>query len=336
MAEIVGVAASATQLAVMCVSLLDLMKKIKGGSSTLKRYHQQLNELRSVSESISTNPLLQTPEVESHTQTLLAIIDDNSLSHLIRQGRLLRTLGLLHKERDLLDAFSSLERHKTNLSLLIEDIQSRALYQIQGDIKVIANMSFNLPMASSNQDLDTTAREKDSSFFLPSTTNALLPPAHSSKQQASGQIEILEALLKTLSSAGISNHQTAQQFVHGAQSGSSHRQYTGCKATAGADQINGIAFNGSFKHSKAETVSIPGVSSYNDCQKYGSGTQVNGIEIEIAEDGEPVVVPDYSAFWTNCGVSAESPDAASSEGRVCQVNGVNYRSVKNEDNRHSK
>ncbi|KAH8676913.1 hypothetical protein BGZ61DRAFT_535896 [Ilyonectria robusta] len=335
MAEIVGVAASATQLAVMCVSLLDLMKKIKGGSSTLKRYHQQLNELRSVSESISTNPLLQTPEVESHTQTLLAIIDDNSLSHLLRQGRLLRTLGLLHKERDLLDAFSSLERHKTNLSLLIEDIQSRALYQIQGDIKVIANMSSNLPVASSNQDMDTTAREKDNSSFLPSTTSALVPHAQSFNQQTSGQIEVSEVLLRTLLSS-LSNNQTAQQFVHGAQIGSSHRQYTGCKATAGADQINGIAFNGSFKHPKAETVSIPGVSSYNDCQKYGSGTQVNGIEIEIAEDGEPVVVPDYSASWINCGVSAESPDAASIKGRVCQVNGVNYRPAKNEDNRQSK
>lgn len=335
MAEIVGVAASATQLAVMCVSLLDLMKKIKGGSSTLKRYHQQLNELRSVSESISTNPLLQTPEVERHTQTLLAIIDDNSLSHLLRQGRLLRTLGLLHKERDLLDAFSSLERHKTNLSLLIEDIQSKALYQIQGDIKVIANMSSNLPVASSNQDMETKAREKDNSSFLPSTTSALVPPAQSFNQQTSGQIQVSEVLLRTLLSS-LSNNQTAQQFVHGTQIGSSHRQYTGCKATAGADQINGIAFNGSFKHLKTETVSIPGVSSYNNCQKFGSGTQVNGIEIEIAEDGKPVVVPDYSASWDNCEVSAEGPDAASIKGRVCQVNGVNYRSAKNEDSRQSK
>lgn len=138
MAEILGVAASASQLGGACFSLIDVMRKIKGGASTLKRYHEQLQELQSLSTSISENPLLQTPEIGTHTDALLFIINNNCLNSLLRKGRVLRTWGFIYKEQDLLDIFVRLERQKSNLSLAIEQIQSRTLYQIQADIQIMS------------------------------------------------------------------------------------------------------------------------------------------------------------------------------------------------------
>lgn len=138
MAEILGVAASASQLGVACFSLIDVMRKIKGGASTLKRYHEQLQELQRLSTSISENPLLQTPEIGTQTDALLFIINNNCLNSLLRKSRVLRTWGFLYREQDLLDIFVRLERQKGNLSLAIEQIQSKTLYQIQTDIQAMA------------------------------------------------------------------------------------------------------------------------------------------------------------------------------------------------------
>ncbi|CAJ0541425.1 Ff.00g080440.m01.CDS01 [Fusarium sp. VM40] len=138
MAEIIGVAASATQLGIACFSLIDIVRKIKGGASTLERYHEQLQELQSISTCISQNPLLQTAEIGTQTDALLYIINNNRINSLLRKGRVLRTWGFLYREQDLLDIFVRLERQKSNLSLAIEQIQSKALYQIQTDIQNMA------------------------------------------------------------------------------------------------------------------------------------------------------------------------------------------------------
>ncbi|KAF4962181.1 hypothetical protein FSARC_9755 [Fusarium sarcochroum] len=115
------------------------MRKIKGGASTLERYHEQLQELQSISTCISQNPLLQTPEIGTQTEALLSIINNNCLNSLLQKGRFLRVWGLFYKEQDLLDIFVRLERQKSNLSLAIEQIQSKALYQIQTDIQNMAD-----------------------------------------------------------------------------------------------------------------------------------------------------------------------------------------------------
>ncbi|SCO88022.1 uncharacterized protein FRV6_12149 [Fusarium oxysporum] len=150
MAEILGVAASASQLGFACFSLIDVMRKIKGGESTLKRYHEQLQELQNLSTSISENPLLQTPEIGTQTDALLFIINNNCLNSLLRKGRVLRTWGFIYKEQDLLDIFVRLERQKSNLSLAIEQIQSRALYQIQTDIHIMSEKKGPSPSIQGN------------------------------------------------------------------------------------------------------------------------------------------------------------------------------------------
>ncbi|KAL6410288.1 uncharacterized protein AUP68_06703 [Ilyonectria robusta] len=340
MAEIVGVAASATQLAVMCVSLLDLIKKIKGVSSTLKKYHQQLNELRSVSESISTNPLLQTPEVGSHTQTLLAIIDDNSLSYLLRKGRLFRTLCLIHKERDLLDAFSSLERHKTTLSLLIEDIQARALHQIQRDIKFIVDMSSNHAAASLNPDLEIAESEIDLPPPHSNSTTSMVLHAAPCNQQTSGDTQgtLLTRSRPVLNAMPNNTQQPreSQQSSHQAQMEPTQKNWERCDAARDVCQTNGFLLAGTSKIPKMEPVFFPGIFNFKDCQKHGSGTQVNGVEIKNSDDEKPVAFPDFNGTWSDCHSKGNGgPDCTDAEGEVLQVNGVYYRSVEKELDDHT-
>ncbi|KAK7425337.1 hypothetical protein QQZ08_008234 [Neonectria magnoliae] len=330
MAEIVGVAATATQLVVVCVSLLDLMKRIKAGSSTLKRYHQQLNELRGVSESISTNPLLQTAEVGGHTQTLLAIIDNNSLTSLLQKGRFLRTLALLHKERDLLDTFSLLERHKTNLSLLIEDIQARALHQIQSDIRIMANRPSVSQITSLRQDSEIEEAARNSSSTSPVASTALVRHSWSSTQPVSGRVE--EASVSSLNFNHAMNStqrsQEDQQCPDRAQPGPGMERWSDCTIASG-HQINGFLSDTTAKQVKMEFVPVPGYFSYKGCSVNGSGTQVNGLKSKSQGGDEPVVLPLVDGYWQDCRVTGKSP-------KVQQVNGVYHYSAKEDESRREK
>ncbi|KAL7899622.1 hypothetical protein HDV63DRAFT_402868 [Trichoderma sp. SZMC 28014] len=56
-------------------------------------------------------------------------------------------------------------------------------------------------------------------------------------------------------------------------------QYTDCKADTGVDQINGFVF---VCDAGVEELQSPqGRYFYKDCKKYGSGAQVNGVEIVV-------------------------------------------------------
>ncbi|KAH7176445.1 hypothetical protein EDB81DRAFT_875254 [Dactylonectria macrodidyma] len=323
MAEIVGVAATATQLAVMCGSLLDLMKKIKGGSSALKRYDQQLNELRSVSEFISKNPLLQTPEVGSHTQNLLDIIDDNSLSYLLERGRFVRTLGFLHREKDLLEAFSSLERHKANLSLLIEGIQSKALYQIQNDIKLIANMPSDRPKPAAN--------EADSSASS-ITTISYLPQALVSSQRDPGQAE----QLRTFVNSWPSSNQASPPSIHASQNDHRGPRWDGCDAHD-ASQVNGVMFEGQGRLLQRGSVPL----TFHNNRKYGDGFQINGISVDSPNDQDSAILASLNAHWTGCLTYGNKFDGSDSQSKqpsnpkAQQVNGLHCRSRKSGDKSRS-
>ncbi|KAK1703993.1 hypothetical protein BDP67DRAFT_584148 [Colletotrichum lupini] len=139
MAEIVGVAAAASQLAVSCFAILELMKKIKDVPSALKDYQTHLQELCDLSTSISLNPLLQTKEIGSQTLSLQAIVNQYDIESILSRSRLLQSLGFLRKERDLKNTLNILERRKSHLSLIIHNIEASTLHQIQSDIRVMAN-----------------------------------------------------------------------------------------------------------------------------------------------------------------------------------------------------
>lgn len=139
MAEVLGVVSAATQLATLCCSLLRVMKKIKGAGLTLQNYELQLQDLSLLSSSISRNPLLQTSEIGTLTQSLLSLISQANLTFVLKKHRIIRTLYILCKERDLVDTLTAVERQKLSLCLSIEQIQSDTLYEIRASIQ---DMSF--------------------------------------------------------------------------------------------------------------------------------------------------------------------------------------------------
>lgn len=134
MAEIVGAVASASQLASTCFSLVDLLRRKKGASVTLQKYREHLQDLRTISESISENPLLQESEVELHTQSLLLLIDSSELDSILRKNRLGRAWYLVQRDQYLHETFTALERKKTSISLAIEHNQAQTLHQIHLDV----------------------------------------------------------------------------------------------------------------------------------------------------------------------------------------------------------
>ncbi|SPJ88030.1 uncharacterized protein FTOL_12499 [Fusarium torulosum] len=293
MAEIIGVAASATQLGIACFSLIDIMRKIKGGASTLERYHEQLQELQSLSTCISQNPLLQTAEIGTQTDALLSIINNNCINSLLRKGRVLRTWGFLYREQDLLDIFVRLERQKSNLSLAIEQIQSQALYQIQTDIQNMAekntdNMNEKKPSdyrrasrtlvhgassgytASSNTHYDLSELNNLVRSLVPPEFQTRFPTDCSSHDNEQG-------------SSNNSNNRTSQADpTYDATSGpSTGNTYNYPVADPGFHQVNGdtndlndplfseLAQNTS--HGEKRTPNI-----YNNPIKIGFGNQYNG------------------------------------------------------------
>jgi hypothetical protein len=139
MAEVLGAVAAAAQLTATCISLIELTKRIKSRSSTLKSYQSQLLQVQRLSNTISSNPLLQTPEIELHTCNITSLLSEHTLKSTPPTHRLSQVLLFLSQERTLLRLFEELERHKATLSLLVNDIQSRALHQIQNDIGTMSS-----------------------------------------------------------------------------------------------------------------------------------------------------------------------------------------------------
>ncbi|EXF80880.1 hypothetical protein CFIO01_03388 [Colletotrichum fioriniae PJ7] len=148
MAEIIGVAAAASQLAVSCFAILELMKKIKEAPSALKSYQTHLQELYDLSNSISLNPLLQTTEIGVQTLSLQKIVNQYDIESILGRSRLLQSLGFLRKEKDLKNTLDILERRKSHLSLIIHNIEASTLHQIQSDIRVMANRPLRNTKAS--------------------------------------------------------------------------------------------------------------------------------------------------------------------------------------------
>lgn len=307
MAEIVGVAASAAQLTVTCLSLLDLMKKIKEASSTLKRYHQRLQELRSLSDSVSKNPLLQTPEVGLLTRTILSLIEDNCLSTLLQKSRWLRTWGLLYRERDIIDVFAVLERQKASLSLAIEDIQSRALHQIQNDIRAMAESSSNSCRLSPAQSADHPVDEKDITIFRPAPTDLVpLPSRNIDLEDDDVEEIILPSPKNTITYGSLTMVQPTSDTTppsHSAQRGPLPKRWANCTAGPNVDQINGPYIelpSGQGRKQKSPPQPISGHSVHTNCKKTGQGVQVNGPDCVRDTGFDYHDIPDFSGEHDGC------------------------------------
>ncbi|KAL5594831.1 hypothetical protein FOVSG1_008520 [Fusarium oxysporum f. sp. vasinfectum] len=322
MAEIIGVAASASQLATACFSLIDLVKKIKGGTSSLKRYHQQLQDLKSLSTCISENPLLQTPEVGSQTQAILSIINNNYLNSLLQKGRFLRTWGLLYREQDLIETFANIERQKTNLSLAIEHIQSKALHRIQSDIH---NMADRQTSCSPTDNISMNLQGHSQGAIVPITTNnlgtvdpnltffitTLLPHIRSRRTDETDQGDTPKP----------EKHKTPTPASIAAA------QWNEMVAAPGGSQRNGCVFKVDAEFSQ-ELFPDMAPSYHNNPTNIGAGVQNNGHKIICKGSGKGFKVPDISRDRWHGGVALSFPDLNGDGGE--QINGFELTQVKDD------
>jgi hypothetical protein len=314
MAEIIGVAASATQLGIACFSLIDIVRKIKGGASTLERYHEQLQELQSISTCISQNPLLQTAEIGTQTDALLYIINNNRINSLLRKGRVLRTWGFLYREQDLLDIFVRLERQKSNLSLAIEQIQSRALYQIQTDVRNMAERNTDIMDEKKPSDYRRTLVYGVSSMHTASSNT------HCDRLELDHYVtSLIPPMFQTGFTTGYSFHDNERGYSNNSnnrnpQADQPHDTAPGPStlsihnypvAEPGFDQVNGDMddYDGPLASEFAQNTPRGEKRSqniYNNPIKIGSGDQFNGHLNEV--DGKVTAAPVFrmsGGTWNN-------------------------------------
>ncbi|KAF5646874.1 hypothetical protein F52700_1782 [Fusarium sp. NRRL 52700] len=358
MAEIFGVAASASQLGVACFSLIDIMRKIKGGASTLKRYHEQLQELQSLSTSISENPLLQTPEIGTQTDALLFIINNNCLNSLLRKGRVLRTWGFLYREQDLLDIFVRLERQKSNLSLAIEQIQSRALYQIQTDIQTMSEKKGPSSLVQDNPSRTVSGvlvRKDSSNSTYTSTTEATfinLEAINKSltdiRAAVSSQYTMPQTKASTMVEEQSFGHQQTQLSTNYSQSsihyyksdGNSGPQWINAYAGPGCKQENKQTYSINASFSKELAKNPPIGCFHHNPIKMGKGIQNNTNLLLVEEDPdggyEGFVIPNMDEDkWINASVIPCST-AHGEDSIPRQINGVEIRMTKRKNNMKGK
>ncbi|KAG5665342.1 hypothetical protein KAF25_009467 [Fusarium avenaceum] len=349
MAEIIGVAASATQLGIACFSLIDIVRKIKGGASTLERYYEQLQELQSISTCISQNPLLQTAEIGTQTDALLYIINNNCINSLLRKGRLLRTWGFLYREQDLLDIFVRLERQKSNLSLAIEQIQSQALYQIQTDIRNMAEWNTDNMDERNTDDMDekkpSDYRRASRSLVCGVSSRHTAPSnTHCDRLELENYIaSVVPPRFQTGFTTGYSFHENEQGSSNNSNNRTSktdqnHDTAPGPSmwsthnysvAEPGFDQINGDVddYDGPLSSEFAQTIPRGEKRSqniYNNPMKIGFGDQFNGHLNEV--DRKVTTAPVFrmsGGTWNNARCIAwPSTDPSQRYGR--QYNGNVY------------
>lgn len=315
MAEVVGVVAAAAQLATASLSLLEMLRKIKGGTRTLQNYNQNLQELHSLSNSISQNPLLQTPEIGACTESILSILEANSLSSLIQKNRWLRSWALISRDKDLQDTFVILEQRKASLSLVIEHLQAAALHRIQSDIKTMSRAP-STPIKTFNDAPIIDGRDQRSAQrgqlqlaaepSAPSTTEVTLyrTPTQEAPRTATNKTSDEDAYYKSLDRALREAMRARNHLPEGST------MYFGCEARSGCTQVNGHSIIGNAVDASdlASNVHFDGHFVHIGTKKTGEGEQINGEVLSLKGSqpkGEKVTMQNSPMDYVN--VICEGP-----------------------------
>lgn len=253
MAEVVGVVGTAVQLGALCLSIAGGIQSIRKSTQTLQNYNKELEEVGELSRRISENPLLQTPEIERYTASLLALIQRTGLAAILSKQRLMRAFFLLHKQQELDNTFTALERQKANLSLTIDDITLRTVHQIH----------LNVSRLNGNPETeDDTAMSSTRTEIIQSETGRDRLLEQSAPLEAEGRRLSLQHMDTSSSPQGLA---VSRQ---GATTSNFFRSYAG----PNVDQRNGAQVQGAatiLPHLRDST-------QHRQATKEGPGEQRNG------------------------------------------------------------
>ncbi|KAK9771933.1 putative Fungal N-terminal domain-containing protein [Seiridium cardinale] len=142
MAEVLGVVAAAAQGAEGCLKLYGTFERLYHTSQTLRRYQQRIEEVRQLLIVINDNPAFDTPGISRCTRVLEESIRCINVSIGNRKrDRLLTSISIIIKERQLSETFACIEETKSSLSLYLAGINHKVLYEIRSNSKIAGQMS---------------------------------------------------------------------------------------------------------------------------------------------------------------------------------------------------
>ena len=140
MAELVGIAAAAMQIAGCCKSLLEALQTISHASCTIRRYRCQLRDLESICCSIQGNSLLCTKEIEIQVTSIHCSIT-NYIDHKLGKSRIFYWLKYFIVRSEFAEFFRTLEEQKTSLTLSISNVTASAVHDIRSDVQTMCKMN---------------------------------------------------------------------------------------------------------------------------------------------------------------------------------------------------
>lgn len=296
MAELLGTVAAAGQLIGSFFSLIELASRIKDCTSALQTWQLQLEQLRKISEHILKDPSLP-PEIEDCTYCLLTLLVDNDLEHLIRRGRVRRSLSFLHREKKIAEAFASIDRQKSTLNLIMSAARTKV-----ADTAQPAAETKNIPQRPSLRFPDGIYIGPDGlsgspSSFSESTSSLTLTQSRARPQQLMApEVPLMDGdMTSTRDFEGPRVNRT--NAAHYAEALAMARScweidpeaavYHGNTAQSGQNMHNGMVVNvngplGDTSRQQSGPNRLLASSFYFDCQIEGNARQQNGNNMTLS------------------------------------------------------
>ncbi|KAI9806988.1 MAG: hypothetical protein M1833_002646 [Piccolia ochrophora] len=298
--EIVGVLASAAQLANYCVkitiSITELYRSVREAPKRIKPRENQIRQLIHTTEQIKQHRVLQTAVVQCHIHATLVeatalyeILDQTARQY--SRGAIRRYWKVLSasKERLIDESFDKIEREKSALTLCITTIHTSLLCSIQGGVDLLGGSLPVMPrQKSSDKRRGSTGSQKSPSTTEPArASESATAPGVTSGNKVDGQLQ-----RKDPESYGMVPTRDPASTVHlygrfiydkanSPDSGGPNKaaqtlgntQHTYSEMTAGKKSHQ---LNGDMGTSNASTNQASGGHRYFKCTVKHQGDQVNG------------------------------------------------------------
>lgn len=317
MAEVLGAVAAAAQLTAICVALIELTKGIKRRSSTLRNYQDQLAQLNQLSVNISSNPLLQTEDIELHIRNIISLLSQHTLQSSTKKSRASQVLLFFTQERTIARLFGDLERHKTTLSLIINEIQSGALHEIRSNLVIMPRPGNHTKTFDPSILSFPPSMDEDKQMVLADRKTAEESPGSS---EASGPSSCLEDTTSEENVKAEVEYWADFQKRHFPNRGTTAGTWAACIADGNMKQNNGLLVEGDASPESIQPeddAKDPEV--YMGCVVKRGGIQVNGSEIRYSTGGMPKIIRPPRGQYFGC---SSSTDKSEDKGpKTHQING---------------